>query len=261
MRSQYVAAILSLACFVAGAAIALTASYGAQFAWWDYPTGLKILVPGAALGVIGAAAGGLWLIRALRGNDSAGWKFGAIGLAGCLVLAGIPLNQLRLYLISPPIHEISTDPEYPPPFVALLPLRGHATNSPDYDGMKLITYGGRRTHSAAAQKKAYSDIKPYVALLNPQQKVDVFPAKILFWRAFERAKDQGWNVVSFDENEGTLEATHTSFWFGLVQDIAIRVRPAGKIGARLDIRAKSREGDSDMGETAALVRSYIAALK
>jgi Protein of unknown function (DUF1499) len=261
MRSQYIAAILSLACFVAGAAIALTASYGAQLGWWDYPTGLKILVPGAVLGVAGAVAGGLWLFRAFRDNNSAGWKFGAIGLAGCLVLAGMPLNQLRLYLVAPPIHEISTDPEYPPLFVALLPLRGQATNSPDYDGMTLITYGGRRTHSAAAQKKAYPDIKPYVALLNPRQDPTVDPAKILFWRAFERAKDQGWNVVYFSEKEGRFEATHTSFWFGLVQDISVRVRPAGKIGARLDIRAKSREGDSDMGETAALVRSYIASLK
>ncbi|HUO87853.1 MAG TPA: DUF1499 domain-containing protein [Rhizomicrobium sp.] len=261
MRPQYAAAILSLACFVLGTAIALTASYGRQLGWWDYPTGLEILVPGAVIGGLGAAAGALWLYRAFRDNNSAGWKFGALGLAGCLVLAGIPLNQLRLYLISPPIHEITTDPEFPPPFVALLPLRGNASNSPDYDGMKLVTYGGRLTHSAAAQKKAYPDIKPFVALLNPRQAPDVDPMKILFWRGFERAKDQGWNIVYFSEKDGRIEATHTSFWFGLVQDISIRVRAAGRIGARLDIRAKSREGDSDMGETAQLVRSYIASLK
>ena len=261
MRPQYAAAILSLACFVVGAPIALTASYGRQAGWWDYPTGLEILAPGALLGVIGGAAGLIWLYRAFRDNNSAGWKFGALGVAGCLLLAGIPLNQLRLYFISPPIHEITTDPEFPPLFVALLPLRGHATNSPDYDGMTLVTYGGRRTHSAAAQKKAYPDIKPYVALLNPTQDPTVDPTKILFWRGFERAKDQGWDIVYFSEKEGRIEATHTSFWFGLVQDISIRVRAAGKIGARLDIRAKSREGDNDMGETAALVRSYIAALR
>jgi hypothetical protein len=261
MRSQYVAAILSLACFAAGTAIALVAFHGREAGWWDYRTGLEIVAPGAALGVIGAVAGAIWLYRALRDNNSGGWKFGVLGLAGCIVLAGIPLNQVRLYLISPPIHEITTDPEYPPEFVALLPLRGQASNSPNFDGMKLITYDGRRTHSAAAQKKAYPDIKPYVALLNPRQSADVDPMKILFWRAFERAKDQGWNIVYFNEKDGRVEATHTSFWFGLVQDISIRVRAAGKIGARLDIRAKSREGDNDMGETAQLVRSYLAALK
>jgi hypothetical protein len=261
MRSQYLAAILSLACFVAGTAIALVAFHGRVAGWWNYPTGLEILAPAALLGVIGAVAGAFWLYRALHDNDSAGWKFGVLGLAGCLVLAFIPLNELRLYLISPPIHEITTDPEYPPPFVALLPLRGNASNPPGYDGMTLITYDGRRTHSAAAQKKAYPDIKPYVALLNPRQSADVDPTKILFWRAFERAKDQGWNIVYFSEKDGRIEATNTSFWFDLMQDISIRVRAAGKIGARLDIRAKSREGDNDMGETAQLVRSYLAALK
>ena len=261
MRSQLIAAGVSLICFILGAGIALTASYGTQLSWWDYETGLRLLAPGAVLGIAGAASGGLWLTRALRGNDSAGWKFGALGLAGSLLLAGIPLNQARLYLISPPIHEVSTDVEYPPPFVALLPLRGAAENGPEYDGMKLIDYGGRRTHTAAAQKKAYPDIKPFVALLNPRQSSDVDPQKILFWRGFELAKRLGWNIVAFDEHEGTMEATHTSLWFGQVADIAIRVKPAGKIGARLDIRAKTRNGQSDMGATAALVRGYLKALK
>ena len=261
MRSQHLAAIGSLVCFLAGAAIALTASYGTTHGWWDYAAGLKILAPGFALGLAGAASGGLWLTRALRGNDSAGWKFGVLGLAGSLLVAGIPLNQARLYLFSPPIHDISTDPEYPPPFIALLPLRAGAPNGPEYDGMKLVTYDGRRTHTAAAQKKAYPDIKPFVALLNPQQTADVDPAKILFWRGFERAKDMGWDVVFFDEKDGRIEATHTSFWFGLVQDIAIRARAAGRIGARVDIRVKSRTGENDAGAAAALVRSYLQAMR
>jgi hypothetical protein len=261
MPSQRAIASISLLCFVLGAAIALIASYGTQFGWWDYAEGLKILLPGFVLGLIGVASGGLWLTRALRGNDSAGWRFGVLGFAGSLLLAGIPLNQARLYVFSPPIHDISTDPEYPPPFVALLPLRAGAPNAAGYDGMKLVYYGGRMTHTAAAQKKAYPDIKPFVALLNPKQSPDVDPAKILFWRGFERAKDMGWNIVFFDEKEGRIEAMHTSFWFGQVQDISIRVKPAGRIGAKLDIRAKSRDGQNDMGATAALVRTYLKALK
>ncbi len=109
MRSQHAFAVLSLVCFVVGAAIALTASYGCRFGAWDYATGLKILVPGAALGVLGSLAGALWLARALIGNNSAGWRFGALGLGGALVLAFIPLNHLWLYFTSPPIHDISTD--------------------------------------------------------------------------------------------------------------------------------------------------------
>lgn len=261
MPSQRSAALTSLVCFILGAAIALTASYGTGFRWWDYPAGLKILAPGVAIGIAGVASGALWLTRALRGNDSLGWKFGAVGLAGSLLVAGIPLNEARLYFFSPPIHEVTTDPEFPPPFIALLGLRAGAQNGPEYDGAETITYQGKRTDAATAQKIAYPDIKPYVALLNPRQERDVFPDKILFWRAFERAKDMGWNIVFFDEKQGRIEATHRSFWFGLVQDISIRVKPAGRIGAKADIRAKSRTGANDMGATAELARAYLKALK
>ncbi len=261
MRSQFLAALAALVCFIVGAAIALVASHGTQAGWWDYAVGMEILLPGFALGLAGSALGGLWLWRALSGNDSAWWKLGAPALAGSLLLAGIPLNQARLYLISPPIHDVSTDVEFAPPFVALLPLRGSAPNGPDYDGPKRIDYDGKHTTVALAQKKAYPDIKPYPALLNPQQKPDVFPAKILFWRAFERAKTLGWTIVAFDESQGRIEATAASIWFGRVADISVRVKPAGKIGARLDVRAKTRTGDNDMGFSAQLVRDYLKAVK
>jgi hypothetical protein len=36
------------------------------------------------------------------------------------------------------------------------------------------------------------------------------------------------------------------------------VKPAGKIGVRIDIRAKSRTGVSDAGRNAELVRDFLA---
>ncbi|MGH6740158.1 MAG: DUF1499 domain-containing protein, partial [Bradyrhizobium sp.] len=240
---------------------ALLALHGVPAGWWSYTTGLEILSPGVAIGLAGVATGGLWLARALSRNESVGWKFGVLGLAGSLVLVLVPLNQLRLYLISPPIHDISTDSENAPVFDALLPLRIGAQNGPEYDGAKLITYSGRRMTVAEAQKKAYPDIRPYPALLNPRGLADVHPVSILFWRSFERAKEAGFDIVAYNEKEGTIEATHTSFWFGLVQDIAIRVRPAGKIGARIDIRIKSRTGQNDMGMSAQIVRDYMKSVR
>jgi hypothetical protein len=261
MRSQQAASLLSLACFALGLAIALTASYGTRFGAWDYDTGLKILVPGAAVGLIGAGAGGLWLARALKINDSAGWKLGMAGLAGSLLLVCVPLNQARLYFVSPPLHDISTDPEFAPPFIALLPLRAGAENDPAFDGTKVVVYQGKPTPLAVVQHKAYPDIKPYVALLNPRQAPDVHPMSILFWRGFERAKSADFNIVAYSEKDGTIEATYTRFWFGQVIDVSIRVRPAGRIGARLDIRAESRNGGNDMGASAQLVRGYLQSLK
>ena len=262
MRSQRFAALFSFGCFVLGALISLVASDGRALGWWDYPTGLKIIAPGVALALIGSLTGLIWVVRALRLNDSTGARYGAIGLAGSIVLAFLPLNQLRLYLTSPPIHDISTDVEFAPQFHALLPLRAGATNDANYDGRNLVDYGGRKTHVAVAQKKAYPDIKADLALLNPQQRPDIDPKKILFWRAFETAKRMSdWNIVSFDEKDGTIEATATNFWFGLISDVAIRVKPAGRIGARLDIRSKSRIGENDMGINAAIVRDYLKAVE
>ncbi|HEY0105763.1 MAG TPA: DUF1499 domain-containing protein [Rhizomicrobium sp.] len=261
MRSQHAASVVSLVCFALGGAIALAASHGVGFGWWDYATGLKILVPGVAIALAGAAAGGLWLARALRRNDSAGWRVGAVGLSGSLVLVFVPLNQARLYLVSPPLHDISTDPEYPPPFAALLPLRKGAPNGAAYDGARIIVYDGKPTPVAVVQRKAYPDIKPFVALLNPRQAPDVHPVSILFWRGFERAKDAGFDIAAHSEQDGTIEARYTRLWFGQAIDVSIRVRAAGRIGARLDIRAESRDGDNDMGASAQLVRAYLQSLK
>ncbi len=253
MRAQRFAAILSFSCFVLSALAGLVASDGTRLGFWDYDLGLTILFPAVVLALIGSLAGAVWIASALRRNDSQGWRYGALGLAGSLVVAFIPLNQLRLYLISPPIHDITTDVEYPPPFIALLPLRAGATNGPEYDGRKLIDYDGRKTHVAAAQKKAYPDIRADGVLEKPA---------VLFWHAFATAKRMsGWNIAAFDEKTGMIEASATSQWFGLTSDIAIRVKPAGSIGARLDIRSKSRIGKNDMGMNAQIVRDYLKAVE
>ena len=253
MRAQRFAAILSFGCFVLGALAGLIASNGTQLRFWEYDTGLTILAPAVVLALIGSLAGLAWIASALRRNDSQGWRYGALGLVGSLITAFIPLNQLRLYVISPPIHDVSTDVEYAPPFIALLQLRVGATNGPEYDGRKLVQYDGRKTHVAALQKKAYPDIKTDGELKKPA---------VLFWHAFETAKRMsGWNIVSFDEKTGMIEAAATSRWFGLTSDIAIRVKPAGRLGARLDIRSKSRNGENDMGMNAQIVRDYLKAVE
>ena len=50
-----------------------------------------------------------------------------------------------------------------------------------------------------------------------------------------------------DADQGRIEATASSLWFGQISDIVIRVRPSGDMGARADARAESREGAIDYG--------------
>jgi hypothetical protein len=252
MRFQAIAARLSFAGFAIAWIVALAASFGTRLGWWALQTGLLALLPALAAGAIGFLCGVAWVWSALARNDSTGARWGVIGLLGSAIAIGIPLNDMRLSLISPPIHDISTDIEYAPAFQTLLPLRAGAPNGPDYDGPKAIVYEGKKTTVSALQKKYYEDVIPFIVFGKPLA---------IFWRGLNAANAMGWHVVSFDPKTLRIEATESSFWFGLTDDIVIRVKPAGKLGARLDIRSKSRIGQNDRGANAERIRAYIKRLK
>jgi hypothetical protein len=260
MRYGPVAARISIGAFAVALVIALTASFGTRLGFWKFETGFEILYPAIGIGVVAAACGAFWLASALRNNDSTGWRVGFAGLIGALILLFIPLSEERRAWSAPPIHDISTDVGNAPQFVKLSPLRKGATNGPEYDGQKKVVLKGKITTVAELQKLNYPDIKPVGRLLNPRNDPKVDSKAILFWHAFETAKRMGWNIVSFDEKTGMIEATDTTIWFGFTDDIAIRVQAAGTMGARLDIRSKSRIGTSDYGRNAERVHDYLAAL-
>jgi uncharacterized protein (DUF1499 family) len=140
----------------------------------------------------------------------------------------------------PLIHDVTTDTEHPPQFVAVLPLRADALNP--------VEYGGPET--AARQHKGYADIVPLT--------LDVPPARA-FDRALAAARAMGWDLVAFDPSAGRIEATDTTFWFGFKDDVVIRIAAAGG-GSRVDVRSLSRVGGGDLGANAARIRKYLQAL-
>ena len=71
----------------------------------------------------------------------------------------------------------------------------------------------------------------------------------------------GWDIVARAPTDGRLEAVDTSHWFGLQDDIVVRIRPEGAKGSRVDIRSKSRIGQSDFGVNARRVRAFIERVK
>ena len=77
----------------------------------------------------------------------------------------------------------------------------------------------------------------------------------LFKRGLATVYDMGWNVVAIAPDEGRIEATDTTFFFGFTDDIVIRVKPAG-FGAKLDIRSESRVGESDGGRNARRISAF-----
>jgi hypothetical protein len=128
-------------------------------------------------------------------------------------------------------------------------------NSPDFNGQAHIRYRGEDMTIAYALHEYYqSDVTKPHARLMPNVK---YPSITLFWRCFEAAKKMGWHIVDFDQKSGRIEATDTSFWFGRVSDIVIRVQPSGFMGARFDVRSESREGDIDNGANLERLKQFV----
>ena len=65
----------------------------------------------------------------------------------------------------------------------------------------------------------------------------------------------GLEIISVDFEAGRVEAVETSFWFGFKDDIVVRAREA-QSGVRIDIRSKSRVGQSDLGVNAKRVSAF-----
>lgn len=155
----------------------------------------------------------------------------------------IPLSQMRAARSVPPIHDITTDLENPPPFVDTVPLREDAPNPPEYPGQE----------TANQQREAYPNIKPLM--------LDA-PLDEVYQSAQAIVRDLNWQLVSATkgEEQARVEASDTTFWFGFKDDIVIRLQRTEE-GTRVDLRSKSRVGKSDLGKNAARIRRFSRLLE
>jgi hypothetical protein len=254
MRFQLAAARVSFVMFLVAAAIGLAAVAGVRLGQFPYASGLKLMVPAVALGLIAFAAGAAWCHRAFQRNQAEGRRLGITGFLGAILLLYPPLTTQARGFFAPPIHDATTDPHDAPRFVALAKERKPGMNSLAFHPEQRIRFHRRDITVAVAMNDYYNDVNHSHAFLLPKSKD---PAATLFWRCFAAAKNLGWHIVAYNEKQGRIEATDTSFWFGVVSDIVIRVQPAGTIGARYDIRSESREGEVDHGANIARLKSFI----
>ncbi len=213
--------------------------FGSRFGWWYYKTGLGIFGFGAIMGAVGAIVsliGGI-----LAGSHRTAYRMAVAGIVIGLVATGIPWSWSRTAKHMPKIHDISTDTDNPPQFAEILPLRKDAENPAAYGGQEV----------AAKQALAYPDIQPLVLSIKPDA---------AFNRAVRIAKDMGWDLVAVNEQEGRIEATATTFWFGFKDDVVIRVTTSSE-GSRIDVRSVSRVGASDVGTNAKRIRTFLEKMK
>jgi uncharacterized protein (DUF1499 family) len=76
-----------------------------------------------------------------------------------------------------------------------------------------------------------------------------------FEAALAAARAEGWSIDATDPENGRIEASVRSFWFGFVDDVVVQVSPA-EGGSRIDVRSTSRVGVSDLGANAKRVRAF-----
>ena len=229
-----------LALALASALALALAGLGHRWSWWGVAASFSILRASAfaAVGVAVLALVGIGL--AAVGRRWPALVIAVVALAIALIVVWIPRNLQAMARSVPPIHDISTDTENPPAFVAIAERRRGAPNPAAYDGPEV----------AAQQRKAYPDLGP-LTLSSPPDRVLTAAEAV--------ARRQGWEVVAVAPAEGRLEATATTPWFGFKDDVVVRVTPAGT-GSRVNVRSKSRVGRSDLGANAKRIRAFLAEL-
>ena len=234
-------ATIGLALALLAALAGLSAGLGYRLGWWPLGAGFGLLRYAAYGALAAMAVSVLGLVLARPGGKRRGLYRALAGLVIGAVVFGVPWSYLRAAQAVPPIHDITTDTENPPAFVAILPLRADAANPPEYGGEEV----------AAQQHAAYPAVQPLNMPLPPERS---------FEEALATAVDQGWEIVAAVPAEGRIEATDTTLWWGFKDDVVIRIRPENS-GSRLDIRSKSRVGIGDIGTNAARIEAYLEKLE
>jgi uncharacterized protein (DUF1499 family) len=220
-----------------GAALLLLGPLGTRVGLWSFIIGFLMLALSVLLALVGAS------LALVGGVKTGQWLLASTAIIVGLGVVAVPSAFIVSARGKPAIHDITTDTDNPPAFVAILPLRSGAANPPEYAGAEV----------AAQQRSAYPDIQPLVVRASAGETFD---------RALGAVRDLGWDVVASDRSAGRIEAVDTTFWFGFKDDVVIRVADAPSDGGtRIDVRSKSRVGMGDLGTNASRVRELLRRLQ
>jgi uncharacterized protein (DUF1499 family) len=225
------------ACVLASLSVVLLVAgpLGTRLGLWTFIVGFAGLAAALSCSVAAIA------LAVLSGSRTHRWS---LPVAAALI-AAIPVGFVAMTLLAargkPPIHDITTDTDDAPPFVALVPLRSGTVSPAAYDGPSV----------AAQQRRAYPEIRPL--------EIAAPPARV-FDEALALGRERGWAVIAVDRDSGRIEAVDTTFWFGFKDDVVIRVRPLGG-RTRVDMRSKSRVGVGDLGVNARRVAVFLSDLR
>jgi uncharacterized protein (DUF1499 family) len=239
-RRWIAARAITLALAVGAFVLLIVSGPGTRSGWWSWGFGLTVFMAAAVVGLAAAIAALILLGMSAFARWRARPWVPLVALCFALVALAPPLVFVVQATRVPEIHDITTDTQDPPAFVALLGARKKSPNGADYGGPEI----------AAQQRAAYPDVKPLVLQASPRDTMQ---------KAIDAARAMGWEVVASDAAEGRIEATARTRWFGFSDDIVVRIRPQGS-GSRVDARSVSRVGESDVGANAARLKEFLGRL-
>ena len=224
---------------IAAILLLLATGVGYQKGAFELAQAFNLLRIGALMGIAGAG----FCIFFILWQRPRGINLVVITVSALLGITAfyMPYRQLLLSQRLPAIHDITTDVDNPPAFVAIARVRTSAQNPVTYDG----------PDAAAQQRSAYPDIR---TLVLPRSSDEVFAASM------QVLEELGWRIAEANSEQGRIEATVTSRWFGLRDDVVIRLTPGGAGTTVFDMRSKSRVGITDVGSNARHIRTFIGEL-
>ena len=205
------------------------------------------------LALLGVATGVLSLITALMVGFSKLWQRVLLVLvitaATIATMVGVDTAGGR----APPLHDVSTDWKTPLGFSdAALAARGGSSQAVEDDPslpVGSVVFAGRRVADVNAETCPAA--RPLVLERSPADAYEAAKAAVLA---------AGLVLITDDPMDGRLEATGRTYWYGLVDDLVVRVRPDAA-GARVDMRSISREGGPDLGRNCRRIETLATAIK
>lgn len=278
---------------IAGVLWFVAAAVGTKYGLWSWQFGLGQMIIGwgpiVAFGALGLSV--IACIAAVIANPrkrplmlALPAFFIAAFTAGRLVGFGATAGSL------PPIHDVSTDWEYPVMFSDNL-MNRRLVETCDSDGDEQVSEAERASCplntvepdpvislSAGAQERwpgfdsrrvadvqadheqdpaargADDEDKPYPpmnTLVTDMSQTDAFDIVL------EKLKQDGYWIVGANHAQGRIEATWISPWFGFKDDVAFRILENEDGQTEIDMRSVSRVGLSDLGANARRVGTFM----
>jgi uncharacterized protein (DUF1499 family) len=190
--------------------------------------GFGLLALGGLVGLVATAA---VLSTVAMGNPTP-W-LGLLGLPAALFI----LYGVLLGMSVPRINDISTDLEDPPAF-------DKAHSFPGNGGRDLSF----PESYAPIIRQRYPALKPLAVNTPANETFDTVRRIAESWGPLQQ--------VHVDPDTRTIEAFVETNAFRFHDDVIIRVRPLEQ-GARIDMRSKSRDGQSDFGVNAKRIEAFL----